>query len=137
MKLYFGILALVLTLVSAGCVALPKSPGPNAASPASPGAKETPFRPAPSLLLAGENYAMGPEAEGQPMEMDMKDMKMDMPGMENMKDMKGMKMDKPAPGTSQAKPSPHEGHETAPKTAESPTAAPNPHQHHQDNAPKP
>jgi len=56
--------------------------------------------------MTGNNYAMPPEGEGEPMKMDMKDMK-EMPE--------------------------HEGHG---KTSAKPAATPNAPEHHHDNAPK-
>jgi len=112
MKKTLRTLVLGITLASAGCMALPPQPHLADSNPASPNAPEASFRPATAFLMSGNNYAMPPEGEGQPMEMDMK---MNMPNM-------------PEHGT-QPPATSHEGHET-------PSATPKTHEHSQDNAPK-
>lgn len=120
MKKLLRILSFVISLASAGCVALPTQPRLETSNPASPKASEAPFVLATPVLTTVNNYAMSPEGEGQPMEMDMK---MDM------KDMKGMKMNMPEHGGKPMKAPEHEGHEKSP-------ARPKGHEHHEDSAPK-
>jgi len=101
---------LAMALASAGCVALPTQPRLADSNPASPKAPEAVFRPATPLLMSGNNYAMSPEGEGQPMEMD-------------------MKMDMPDHGAQPTGTPQREGYQT-------PSATPKTHEHHQDNPPK-
>jgi len=67
--------------------------------------------------MTGNNYAMPPEGEGQPMKMDMK------------MDMKDM----PEHGAQPTKTPQHEGHG---KTSAKSAATPNAPEHDHDNAPK-
>ena len=64
-------LTLAAAIGATGCVNVPTQPHLEASNPASPRSPEAPFRTGVSFLAAGNNYAMPPEAEGQPMQMDM------------------------------------------------------------------
>ncbi len=105
MKTFISLSTVLATLVVSGCRVAAPNISPHA-GPASASAAESPLPPAAPLLMTGNNYAMPPEGEGQPMKMDMKDMK-EMPE--------------------------HEGHG---KTSAKPAATPNAPEHPHDNAPK-
>ena len=114
MKNIFRIAPLAIALAGAGCAPLSNQPRLAASNPASPSAPEAAFPPAASLLLTGNNYAMSPAGEGQPMKMDMK---------------KDMKMDLPAQGAKPAKTPDHEGHAK-------PSSPPKADEHQEHNPPK-
>src|SRR5437660_700592 len=103
---------LVLALVLAGCAPF-KQPPLSHSSPASPNAAET-SSPAPvSFLMSGNNYAMAPEGEGQPMQMDMK---MDMPGHQSHEKRSGKTPEHDHPGHEQKQTTPpHEHQHETPK----------------------
>jgi len=105
MKTFISLSTVLATLVVSGCRVAAPNISPHA-GPASASTAESPLPPAAPLLMTGNNYAMPPEGEGQPMKMDMKDMK-EMPE--------------------------HDGHG---KTSAKPATTPNAPEHHHDNAPK-
>ncbi|SRR6266702_2849192 len=113
MKTFISLLTVLATLVVSGCRVAAPSISPHA-GPASASAAESPLAPAAPILMTGNNYAMSPEGEGQPMKMDMKDM--------------------PEHGAQPTKTPQHEDHG---KTLAKPAATPNPPEHHHDHAPKP
>jgi hypothetical protein len=114
MKTFISLSTVLAALVVSGCRVAAPNISPHA-GPASASAAESPLPPAVPILMTGNNYAMSSEAEGQPMKMDMNDMK-DMPGH----------------GAQPTKTPPHEVHE---KTSAKPAPTPAP-EHHHDNAPK-
>jgi hypothetical protein len=69
---------LALACILTGCSPF-KPPPLSRSNPANPNAAEAPLPPAAPLLMTGNNYAMPPEVEGQPMQMDMN---MEMPDHE-------------------------------------------------------
>ena len=105
MKTFISLSTILATLVVSGCRVAAPNISPHAGA-ASASAAESPLPPAAPLLMPGNNYAMPPEGEGQPMKMDLKEMK-EMPE--------------------------HEGNG---KTSAKPAATPNAPEHHHDNAPK-
>src|SRR5258706_11989069 len=112
MKTFIGLSAAVATLVLSGCRVTAPIISPHA-GPASASAAESPLPAATPVLMTGNNYAMPPEGEGQPMKMDMKDM--------------------PEHGAQPTKIPPHEDHG---KTPAKPAATDDTPEHHHDNAPK-
>jgi hypothetical protein len=117
MKTFISLSTTVLALAVSGCRVAPPNVSQHA-GPASASAAESPLPPAAPFLMTGNNYAMPPEGEGQPMKRDMK------------MDMKDMPEHKAPPGNTRQ----HEDHD---KTSAKPAATPGTPEHHHDNAPKP
>ncbi len=117
MKTFISLSTVLATLVVSGCRVAAPNISPHAGA-ASTSAAESSLPPAAPLLMNGNNYAMSLESGGQPMNMDMKDMK-------------GMK-DMPEHGAQPTK-TPQEDHG---KTPAKPAATPTTPEHHHDNAPK-
>ena len=61
----------LITLIAVGCAAIPTQTEVPSSNPANIHAAEAPFPGAVPLLMSGENYAMSPEADKQPMSTDM------------------------------------------------------------------
>jgi hypothetical protein len=85
-------------------------PTASRSNPANPSAAAAGYPAAVPVLMTGNNYAMSPEGNAQPMKMD-------------------MKMDVPAAGSVPVETPQHEGHAQ-------PSEAPHPHEHHEANPPK-
>lgn len=117
MKTFTSLSTVLVTLVVSGCRVAAPNFSPHV-GPASASAAESPLLPAAPILMTGNNYAMSPEGEAQPMKMDMKDMKMEM-------DMKKAPEQEAQP----AKTPQHEGHEK-------PSSKPKTDDQHEHNAPK-
>jgi hypothetical protein len=112
MKIFISLSTVLAALVVSGCRVAAPDISPHA-GPGGASAAESPLPPAAPILMTGNNYAMPPEAEGQPMKMDMKDM--------------------PEHGEQPTKtPQPEDRGRTSTK----PAATPNTSEHHHDNAPK-
>ena len=74
MKTFISLSTVLATLVVSGCRVAAPNISPHAGA-ASTSAAESSLPPAAPLLMDGNNYAMSLESGGQPMNMDMKDMK--------------------------------------------------------------
>ena len=115
MKTFISLSTAVVALGVSGCRVAPPNVSPHT-GPASASAAESPLPPAAPMLMTGNNYAMSPEGDGQPMKMDMMDMK-----------------DMPEHGAKPGKMPEHVGHG---KTSAKPAATPNTPEHHHNDAPK-
>jgi len=115
MKTFISLSTAVVALGVSGCRVAPPNVSPHT-GPASASAAESPLPPAAPMLMTGNNYAMSPEGDGQPMKMDMMDMK-----------------DMPEHGAKPGKMPEHVGHG---KTSTKPAATPNTPEHHHNDAPK-
>ncbi len=73
MKTFISLSTAVVALGVSGCRVAPPNVSPHT-GPASASAAESPLPPAAPILMTGNNYAMPPEGDGQPMKMDMKEM---------------------------------------------------------------
>ena len=106
----FNITLAAFSLGLVGCAQIAPPSKLSLSDPASPNAAEAGYPAAMPVLMTGNNYAMAPEGEGQPMEMD-------------------MKMDMQDHGAQPTQTPQHEGRQT-------PSATPKEHEHDQDNPPK-
>jgi len=98
MKTFISLSTVLTTLVVSGCRVAAPNISPHAGA-ASTSAAESSLPPAAPLLMNGNNYAISLESGGQPMNMDMKDMK-----------------DMPEHGAKPAKTPPQEDHGKSPAT---------------------
>ena len=73
MKTFISLSTAVVALGVSGCRVAPPNVSPHT-GPASASAAESPVPPAAPMLMTGNNYAMSPEGDGQPMKMDMMEM---------------------------------------------------------------
>ena len=110
----FNLTLAAFSLGLVGCAQIAPPSKLSLSNPASPHAVEAGYPAAKPVLMTGNNYAMCPEGEEQPMKMDMP---MD------------KKMNMPIPGSVPMKMPQHEGQAR-------PSAAPKAHEHHEDHAPK-
>src|SRR5882724_513165 len=98
----FNLTLAAFSLGLVGCAQIAPPSKLSLSNPASPNAAEAGYPAAMPVLMTGNNYAMSPEGEQQPMKMDMK-------GMKGMKDM-------PEHGAQPTKMPPQEDHGKTPPT---------------------